>query len=98
MNPLALACRDRRGLSIVSLVGLLVVIALSAFGCNKLKARDQLNKGVQAYKGAQYDAAIETFKQANDLDPGVLTARLYLVTAYYSQNIPGGQSVADALK
>src|SRR3989449_6904100 len=92
MNPLALACRDRRGLSIVSLVGLLVVIALSAAGCNKLKARDQLNKGVQAYKGAQYDAAIEDFKKAKDLDPGLLNARLYLATAYASQYIPGAPS------
>src|SRR5205807_2218545 len=92
MSPLALACRDRRGLSIVSLVGLLVVIALSAAGCNKLKARDQLNKGVQAYKGAQYDAAIENFKQAKDLDPSLLNARLYLATAYASQYIPGAPS------
>src|SRR3989440_11660012 len=92
MNLLALACRDRRGLSIVSLVGLLVVIALSAAGCNKLKARDQLNKGVQAYKGAQYDTAIEYFKQAKDLDPGLMNARLYLATAYASQYIPGAPS------
>ena len=32
-------------------VGLAVV---SATGCDKLKARDQLNKGVQAYKNARY--------------------------------------------
>ncbi len=98
MNPLALACRDRRGLSVVSLVGLLVVIALSAAGCNKLKARDQLNKGVQAYKGAQYDAAIENFKQAKDLDPGLLNARLYLATAYASQYIPGAPSEENVRK
>jgi hypothetical protein len=28
---------------------------LGATGCSKLKARDQLNKGVQAYKGANYE-------------------------------------------
>jgi len=33
-----------------------------------------LNKGVAAYKNAQYDAAIEDFKQAKDLDPGLMNA------------------------
>jgi tetratricopeptide (TPR) repeat protein len=57
-----------------------------------LKARDLLNKGVAAFKNAQYDTAIEDFKQAKDLDPGLLVARLYLATAYASQYIPGAPS------
>src|SRR6267378_713987 len=47
----------------------LVILAACVSGCNKLKARDLLNKGVAAFKNAQYDAAIEDFKQAKDLDP-----------------------------
>jgi tetratricopeptide (TPR) repeat protein len=70
----------------------LVILAAAASGCNKLKARDLLNKGVAAYKNAQYDAAIEDFKQAKDLDPGLMNARLYLATAYASQYIPGAPS------
>ena len=69
-----------------------VILAIFGSGCNKLKARDLLNKGVAAYKGAQYDAAIEDFKKAKDLDPGLLNARLYLATAYASQYIPGAPS------
>ncbi len=61
-------------------------------GCNKLKARDLLNKGVGAFKNGQYDAAVEDFKQAKDLDPSLLNARLYLATAYASQYIPGAPS------
>ncbi len=49
----------------------LVVLAVGLSGCNKLKARDQLNKGVAAFKNAQYDTAIEHFKQAKELDPGL---------------------------
>ena len=30
-----------------------LLLAIASFGCNKLKARDQLNKGVAAYRGAQ---------------------------------------------
>ena len=70
----------------------LFVFALSVSGCSKLKARDLLNKGVAAYKEAQYDTAIEDFKQARDLDPGLMNARLYLATAYASQYIPGAPS------
>jgi tetratricopeptide (TPR) repeat protein len=70
----------------------LVVFAAGFSGCNKLKARDLLNKGVAAFKNGQYDAAVEDFKQAKDLDPLLLNARLYLATAYASQYIPGAPS------
>jgi len=70
----------------------LFVFALGVSGCSKLKARDLLNKGVAAYKEAQYDTAIEDFKQARDLDPQLMNARLYLATAYASQYIPGAPS------
>lgn len=66
--------------------------ALSGTGCQKLKARDHLNKGVQAYRSANYPAAVEHFKQAVELDPTFNTARLYLATAYMSQWIPGAES------
>jgi tetratricopeptide (TPR) repeat protein len=68
-----------------------VAIAGSA-GCDKLKARDKLNKGVQAYKAAQFDEAIEDFKEAKALDPKLMNARLYLATAYASRFIPGAPS------
>src|SRR5271156_6100978 len=67
-------------------VGLLL---LSATGCDKLKARDQLNKGVNSYKNARYEEAIAHFQQAVDLDPKLLNARLYLGTALANQYIPG---------
>src|SRR5581483_9676100 len=74
-----------------------VVLAIAAMtvlatSCEKLKARDQLNKGVQAYKNAQYPAAVERFKTAVELDPKFDTARLYLATAYMMQYIPGAES------
>jgi tetratricopeptide (TPR) repeat protein len=65
---------------------------VAAGGCDKLKARDKLNKGVEAYKAAQFDKAIEDFKDAKTLDPSLTSARLYLATAYASQYIPGAPS------
>ncbi len=73
------------------LVVLLAVGAalLSTAGCNKLKARDQLNKGVQAYRGANYEQAIEHFKNAVYLDGDLKVAKMYLATAYAQQYVPG---------
>jgi tetratricopeptide (TPR) repeat protein len=65
---------------------------LSATGCDKLKARDQLNKGVQSYKNARYEEAIDHFQHAVSLDPTLLNARLYLATAYAQQYIPGADT------
>src|SRR3984893_410072 len=76
---------------VVALAALLV-LAFAASGCNKLKARDLLNKGVTAFKNGQSDAAIEDFKQASEPDPALLNARLYLATAYASLYIPGAPS------
>jgi tetratricopeptide (TPR) repeat protein len=73
----------------------LAVVALallSSLGCSKLRARDQLNKGVEAYKNTHYEAAINHFQEAIELDPSLLNARMYLATAFAQQYIPGVDS------
>lgn len=75
-------------------VAALAVFALggSLAGCKKLEARDNLNKGVAAFKNAKYADAVEFFTRAVDLDPTFATARLYLASAYMNQYIPGADS------
>jgi len=75
-------------------VMVLAIAAMTVFAtsCEKLKARDQLNKGVQAFKNAQYPQAVEHFKTAVDYDPTFTTSRLYLAIAYMQQYIPGADS------
>jgi tetratricopeptide (TPR) repeat protein len=87
-----IASRSSRFARRASALAALLLFAAGVSGCNKLKARDLLNKGVAAFKAGQYDTAIEDFKQAKDLDPGLMNARLYLATAYASQYIPGAPS------
>ena len=70
-------------------IGLLLLFAT---GCDKLRSRDRINKGIQSYKGAKYADAVEFFKEAVNLDPTNVTGRLYLATAYMSQYIPGAES------
>jgi len=83
------------------------LVLLTTAGCSKLRARDQLNKGVQSYKNARYEEAINHFQQAVSLDPSLLNARLYLATAFAQQYIPGvdaedntrlGQNAIDEYK
>src|ERR1700681_155113 len=69
-----------------------VLVILAGTGCNKLKARDHLNKGVQAYKNSKFEQAIGHFQQAVDLDPTLINARLYLATAFAQQYIPGADT------
>ncbi|GIU79503.1 MAG: hypothetical protein KatS3mg005_2741 [Bryobacteraceae bacterium] len=69
-----------------------LILAGASTGCRKLEARDNLNKGVQAFKNAKYSDAVEFFKRAIELDPTYPTAKLYLATAYMSQYIPGAES------
>jgi tetratricopeptide (TPR) repeat protein len=76
----------------VFFLAVVVSAVVAGGGCDKLRARDKLNKGVQAYKAGQTDLAIEDFKTAKDLDPKLTNARLYLATAYSAQYIPGAPS------
>src|SRR5580692_7123044 len=74
---------------LVAGIGMLV---LCGTGCDKLRSRDALNHGVQAYKGAHYSEAVDRFKTAVQLDPENTMPRLYLAIAYMSQYIPGAES------
>src|SRR2546426_3380571 len=78
-----------RNLIILSCVAALAAVST---GCQQLKARDNLNKGVQAYKNAKYPEAVAFFQKAVELDPTFKTTHLYLATAYMSQYIPGAES------
>ena len=63
----------------------------------ELEVRDELNKGVETYKSARYDEAIQHFQQAAELAPSSLMAKRYLATAL-SQNVVPGLDTAENLK
>ena len=72
-------------------------MVLSMSGCDQLAARDQLNKGVEAYKSAHYEEAIGHFQKATQLDPSLPMAKTYLATAL-AQNVVPGLETAENLK
>ncbi|MGH9394455.1 MAG: tetratricopeptide repeat protein [Terriglobales bacterium] len=81
----------------LSLLAAVAGMVLAASGCKQLEARDQLNRGVAAFKSAQFNQAIEHFQNAIQDDPTLVNAKLYLATAYQSQFIPGAPS-ADNMR
>ena len=82
---------------ITALTVALAGMVLSMGGCNRLQARDQLNKGVDAYKSARYEEAIGHFQKATELDPSLPMAKSYLATAL-AQNVVPGLTTPDNLK
>jgi tetratricopeptide (TPR) repeat protein len=84
--------KSNRQVSLALLALAALAISFGAAGCDKLRARDDLNKGVAAYRDGKFDQSIEYFKQAKELDPSLTNARLYLATAYATQYIPGAPS------
>jgi tetratricopeptide (TPR) repeat protein len=77
-------------LPVLSALTLTLLIPMT--GCKSLQARDQLNKGVRAYKNQKFEDAIDHFQQAVNLDPSLPMARLYLATAYAQQVVPGADT------
>jgi tetratricopeptide (TPR) repeat protein len=67
---------------------LVAMLLCGATGCNQLRARDQLNKGVQAFKNQRFEEAVDHFQTAIKLDPNYEDAKLYLATAYANQVVP----------
>jgi tetratricopeptide (TPR) repeat protein len=82
---------------ISALAVVLAGMVLSMSGCNRLAARDQLNKGVDAYKSGKYEEAIGHFQKATELDPSLPMAKSYLATAL-AQNIVPGLDTPENLK
>jgi tetratricopeptide (TPR) repeat protein len=60
-------------------------LLVAATGCSKLEARDNLNKGVRAFKSNDFEGAAKLFKKAVELDPSLDIAEVYLATAYFRQ-------------
>ena len=82
---------------ITALAVTLAGMVLSMSGCDQLAARDQLNKGVEAYKSAHFEEAIGHFQRATQLDPSLPMAKTYLATAL-AQNVVPGLDTAENLK
>jgi tetratricopeptide (TPR) repeat protein len=71
-----------------------ILLAMLVFGAaaQSVSGDGELVLGVQAYKQAKYEEAIQHFEKAVEQDPANVKARLYLATAYAQQYIPGAET------
>jgi len=72
----------------IGLLFVLSLVVLATASCQKLQARDNLNKGIKAFREGKFERAVEFFDNATKLDPELTNAELYLATAYAQQFIP----------
>ncbi len=76
-----------------------LVVVIAAFApalYSQSPAADELNLGVQVYKRARYEEAIQHFEKAATLAPENGVAHMYLATAYAQQYIPGEDTPENA--
>lgn len=76
----------------ISALLLLALTGLSAQPLGPLDSRGWINKGVQDFKAARFQDAVQSFQRAVDLDPSNSVARLYLASALMTQYVPGAES------
>jgi tetratricopeptide (TPR) repeat protein len=73
-------------------IGAALLLACVCTGCNKLRARSELNNGVIAFRNSDFAEAVNHFQRAVSYDPTMLDARLYLATALAQQYVPEGNT------
>ena len=81
----------------LGLLSALALLVLATASCQKLQARDNLNKGIKAFREGKFERAVEFFDNATKLDPELTNAELYLATAYAQQFVPD-VATADNIK
>ncbi len=80
------------------LAALLAAMLVSMTGCDRLKARDQLNKGVAAYKAQKFEEAITSFSECLEArSRSCLPQSEFLATAL-SMNVVSGITTQENLK
>lgn len=89
-----------------TLLFLVAFFAANFSGCfiyNRLYAKDRLNHGARRYNAGKYDEASAAFKEAFELDPNLVQARLFYATSLRSQVLPNSddpknvQTARDAI-
>ncbi len=79
-------------------LAVIVIVAVFALGgfylwrnMELLRARNALNKGVQAFSTGDFVRAGNLFEEASDLDPDLTPARVYLAYSTMMQYTPGAE-------
>lgn len=72
---------------------LIAVVALS--GCNKIKSKQEIKRGNEFLKAAQYQSALAAYEEALRLDPGETKLHKHIGIAYMGMYQPGSKHAKD---
>lgn len=74
----------------------LVVLALTATGCDRLRSRQLIRKGNQYFKEQLYADALEKYQQAKALDPKEVRLDKFIAMSYMGMYNPASTNPKDA--
>jgi tetratricopeptide (TPR) repeat protein len=72
---------------------LIAVVALS--GCNKIKSKQEVKRGNEFLKAAQYQSALAAYEEALRLDPGETKLHKHIGISYMGMYQPGSKHAKD---
>lgn len=75
--------------------GILVLALLALPGCNKIKSKQEIKKGNDFLKAAQYQSALSAYQEALRLDPGEEKLHKHIGIAYMGMYQPGSKHPKD---
>ena len=79
----------------VATVAVLLVSAVLAAGCNKLKSKQEIKKGNEFFKAEQYQTALASYQEALRLDPNEKKLHKNIGLAYMGMYNPGSKHPKD---
>jgi tetratricopeptide (TPR) repeat protein len=74
---------------------ILLLAALAFPGCNKLKSKQEIKRGNDFLKAAQYQPALAAYQEALRLDPGETKLHKHIGIAYMGMYQPGSKHPKD---
>ena len=74
---------------------ILLLAALAFPGCNKLKSKQEVKRGNDFLKAAQYQPALAAYQEALRLDPSETKLHKHIGIAYMGMYQPGSKHPQD---
>lgn len=74
---------------------ILLLAAFASAGCNKLKSKQEIKRGNEFLKAAQYQSALSAYQEALRLDPGEDKLHKHIGIAYMGMYQPGSKHPKD---
>src|SRR5450432_1661930 len=73
----------------------LLIAASLLTGCDKIKSKQEIKKGNEFLKAAQYQTALAAYEEALRLDPGEVKLHKHIGIAYMGMYTPGSKHPKD---